>query len=333
MNILLTGSCSIACPYCFAESFLEEQPPRKRMALHDYKRILAFLSRSDVKEIQLAGGEPTLHPGFEEFLDYAIVEGFLVTVLSNGLFGQRVRDHLHGRRGHFRLLCLNVNEPAFYPRKQWELIRANLALLGSKAALGVNIYRPDQDLQYVLDLAREFGVKGLRCVFAHQSGRAPNPAIMRYDAFPSQAERLADLVERAGRELGIRVGYDCGFVPCLFTDRQLGVFSRWRTQLGQCSKLALSIDSELRIAHCFNRERSDHVAHLDGFQTMSDVETFFSNLDRNEPPLFDACEACEERRVGACDGGCIADRRVLGSAGPRPTLRVPGSAAEPAGRR
>ena len=321
MNILLSNACNVSCAYCFADAFLGERADREDLRFPDYQRILSFLSRSGARKLQLAGGEPTLHPDFSRFVDYAVVEGFVVTILSNGLFGQRVRDHLHRRRGHFRLLCMNLNEPGFYSTRQWDLIRTNLAVLGSKTVIGVNLYRPDQDFEYVIELAREFHVLGLRCVFAHQSGRTSNPVIMSYEDISRQAGRLTDFVQRVGRDLGLRVGYDCGFVPCLFSDEQLGTLSRWNTKLGECSKLAFSVDSGLRVAHCFNREKSEYVAHLDRFSTLSDVEAFFCDLDRTEPPLFEGCGTCAEKRVGACDGGCIADRRILGTIGPRPNFQ------------
>jgi MoaA/NifB/PqqE/SkfB family radical SAM enzyme len=293
---------------------MAESPTPREMGIEDFRTVLAFLGRSGHTSFHLAGGEPTLHRRFPELLDLAIAGGFRVGILSNGLFGERIRSHLVSRLDRFDSLLLNVNEPSACTAERWATLRANLAALGEKALLGVNIHRVGQDLDWLLDLAREFPVIGLRFVFAHQSGRTASPDVLAYEEIPGETDRLVRLVDRAGTELGIMLVYDCGFLPCLFDEKQREVLRRSNCVLGGCEPTNLTVDVDLRVSHCFNREDPARVVRLRDFDHADQLEAFFREAIRRDGEgrfLFEECPACPERRAGTCGGGCLADRRIL----------------------
>jgi radical SAM protein with 4Fe4S-binding SPASM domain len=314
VNLLVIDRCDQSCPCCFARHYMAESAKPREMGVEDFRTVLAFLARSGHTSFQMAGGEPTLHRRFTELLDLAIAGGFRVGILSNGLFGEEVRSHLVARLDRFDSLLLNVNEPSSYEPERWEALRANLAVLAEKALLGVNIHRVGQDLDHLLDLAREFPVVGLRFVFAHQSGRSESPDVLRYEDIPGETDRLVDLVDRAGTELGVMLVYDCGFLPCLFDETQLAVLRKWGCVLGGCEPSNLTVDPDLRVSHCFNREDPARVVNLRDFDTADSLEAFFREAIRHDTAgrfLFEECRSCPELRAGTCGGGCVADRRIL----------------------
>jgi len=48
------------------------------IAMKDLDKVLEFLARSGCNALQLAGGEPTLHPKFDEIL---------LKILKKGIYG------------------------------------------------------------------------------------------------------------------------------------------------------------------------------------------------------------------------------------------------------
>ena len=73
--IELTNKCNFECVHCYAKSSPRE-PLHERMSDQDYLDAICQLGDNGVKSIQFIGGEPTLHPRFREFVDFAFSEGF-----------------------------------------------------------------------------------------------------------------------------------------------------------------------------------------------------------------------------------------------------------------
>jgi uncharacterized radical SAM superfamily Fe-S cluster-containing enzyme len=80
----ITTSCNLECPMCYAAS----GPRGKHLPLEEVKqaidRLVEVEGRPEV--LQLSGGEPTIHPQFEEILDYACSRPIdIVMINTNGL--------------------------------------------------------------------------------------------------------------------------------------------------------------------------------------------------------------------------------------------------------
>lgn len=77
----LTGRCQLTCTHCYAES--GPTGSHGTMTAKDWCAVIEEAAGMGVSEIQFIGGEPTLHPAFEEILQYAIVSGVPVEIFSN----------------------------------------------------------------------------------------------------------------------------------------------------------------------------------------------------------------------------------------------------------
>ena len=80
----VTSSCNLKCPMCFASS----GPGGKHLTLDQCKRSIDRIVQLEgqAEVIQLSGGEPTIHPEFEQILDYALSQKVdYVQINSNGL--------------------------------------------------------------------------------------------------------------------------------------------------------------------------------------------------------------------------------------------------------
>jgi 7,8-dihydro-6-hydroxymethylpterin dimethyltransferase len=96
----ITSSCNLHCPMCYAAS----GPGGTHLSFDDVKRAIDRLVEVEGRPevLQLSGGEPTLHPEFEEILDYACGQPIdVVMVNTNGLRLARDRNFAH-RIGRWR---------------------------------------------------------------------------------------------------------------------------------------------------------------------------------------------------------------------------------------
>ncbi len=79
MNWHITSRCNYRCKFCFARDRGEELRD-----LDKIKTILSRLKQKGIQKINLAGGEPALHPLFLDILREAKNMGFTTSIVTNG---------------------------------------------------------------------------------------------------------------------------------------------------------------------------------------------------------------------------------------------------------
>ena len=83
-SLCITSKCNLRCPTCL---YLLQDPTyfdnKKFMSFDDYKSLL-LKYQNDLKVLTLTGGEPLLHPQFEEFVDFANSLNISVGFATNG---------------------------------------------------------------------------------------------------------------------------------------------------------------------------------------------------------------------------------------------------------
>lgn len=128
----ITGRCQLRCEHCYAESGPEGT--HGTMTAEDWRRVLDEAAVLGVRDVQLIGGEPTLHPELPRLVRHALALGLGVEVYSNlartipeelwGVFafpGVRlatsyyatdapVHDAITTRRGSHRRTRANIDE-------------------------------------------------------------------------------------------------------------------------------------------------------------------------------------------------------------------------------
>lgn len=89
VEIDLTNVCNQDCIYCNSVCFRKDS--KNKTNISDYRDLISKLSHFNndnggkVKTITFTGGgEPTLFPHYEELIKYAIIKGFLVSLITNG---------------------------------------------------------------------------------------------------------------------------------------------------------------------------------------------------------------------------------------------------------
>lgn len=77
----LTGRCQLACGHCYADS--SPAGSHGAMTVEDWLTVLDGAAELGVGLVQFIGGEPTLHPAFEQLVRHALARGLAVEVYSN----------------------------------------------------------------------------------------------------------------------------------------------------------------------------------------------------------------------------------------------------------
>lgn len=81
LHLYLTNKCNLHCPHCYMFS---GTPEENELSTEELLRMISDYAKAGGERITLSGGEPTIHPAFDEIVTIAYQQGLKVRVLSNG---------------------------------------------------------------------------------------------------------------------------------------------------------------------------------------------------------------------------------------------------------
>ncbi|MEE1929254.1 radical SAM protein [Streptomyces sp. TRM 70351] len=81
LELEITGKCQLTCTHCLSES--SPQATHGTMTPADWRTAITDAAALGVRSVQLIGGEPTVHPHWQEFAQPALSLGLHVEVYSN----------------------------------------------------------------------------------------------------------------------------------------------------------------------------------------------------------------------------------------------------------
>lgn len=87
----IIGQCNFRCQHCY----ISEVERQSQLSFDQAKKYVDFLSENGGMYLTITGGDPLLHPNFEEIYAYAYRKGLVITLLTNGsLLSERIADFL-----------------------------------------------------------------------------------------------------------------------------------------------------------------------------------------------------------------------------------------------
>ena len=314
-NIMLAKSCTLRCPYCFAQREMEYgRAQDTQIPLDKLEHACRFLAKGGVDTINLMGGEPTLHTKFGEAVRCALDHVPAINILTNGLWNRRVRDVLRDLPAHRSQILINANEPNIFPAGSYKPFLRNLEFVRAwpNVTLGINIYKPDYDYSHIREILEWTQLKSLRWSLCYPIASDPETYQFRVEEYSGISGRLVDFLVDI-RKLGVMATSDCGTPTCLFTDEQIGRLYKYgiAPTLNECKPLG-DITIELEAMHCFPLH-SMFRKPLDEFDNVVELrQVFEANMWQIRGRVFpmEACGSCEHRMMGTCQGGCLASSLI-----------------------
>lgn len=111
MLVRITERCNFDCTHCM----IKTDPDGKHMSLETYDQVLSFISRADIPNIMISGGEPTLHPNLIKMINMAKSRNFCIMLISNGTFLEN-NELKTAILTIENLLIQIINDKRYYPR-------------------------------------------------------------------------------------------------------------------------------------------------------------------------------------------------------------------------
>jgi len=112
-TVLFTPGCNFRCPFCYNTDLVLR--PEKLPDITG-ESVLRYLkeNRKLYQAVMVSGGEPTIHPGLEDFLGKVKGMGFLVGIETNGTNPDMLGRLLEGRTVDF--VGMDIKAPLTWER-------------------------------------------------------------------------------------------------------------------------------------------------------------------------------------------------------------------------
>lgn len=301
-NVILTNVCNAHCPFCFAQE--QTKTPVHFLSLEEVKGRISFIRDSGQSQVRLMGGEPTLHPKFEEIVDLVISNGMTAILFSNGYISETPLRYLENLPAEKIALLVNLNAHSPAPNSETQRLEI-FSALNKKITLGFTILDP------IFNLAQNFEwIKTYQLQPKLRLGLA-QPILFGCNQYlaPKLYKRAAQSVlinAYHAHLMNIQLEFDCGFVQCMFTEEQWHKLDTFGV-VSECHCAPnLDIDFDGRIFHCFSLSHistllNQHQTINDAYKLIEDQRTIF-----RESGIYPECSICQERINGHCSGGCLS---------------------------
>lgn len=299
MNILLTNECSASCTYCFAK---EEQHKtvNKYMKIEDFVYLLDLLRDSNIGEVRLLGGEPTLHPHFAHILDLIADYGMHVFLVTNAVLPEKKVQSILKYEETTRILC---NMSTALNGTQTRVRNSALQKIGHMVVPSYT-FSLDNKIT-VADIVQDIETFGMlrraRLSIAHPIVGAANNYVP-VEHFSLVGTTLLSFSD-ALREHDIACHMDCGLCHCMFPR---GVRSYLNDDMFNCGVLP-DVDVDMNTFPCFPLTNFKR-ARVKDFKTVDAIREHFDTL--LEPYRMVGCKTecmtCPYEHK--CTTGCLGHK-------------------------
>ncbi len=273
------------------------------MSWDELETIYRYLDpRVDV--VSLLGGEPTLHSKFKEIVEQTHERGFEIKIFTNGTTSALRK--IHGLAPRNIRIILNLNMPDTYNSKEWKQVETNCTLFREQITLSFNVYKPDFSWDYLKEAILGWGLnRQIRIGIAQPIKGMGNTYLQEKD-LKTASSRLVRMAEDLA-ENGIKIGFDCGFRACSFTQEELGILAECGTFFLFACKPVIDIGPQLMAWRCFPFSVEPGVKLTD-FASLKELEKYFTQKWQSLQVKgnTEECQMCGNLVSTSCSGGCLS---------------------------
>ncbi len=319
---MINNGCNLRCPYCFASQITAEE--RFNITQPQFDKILEYLLKSNQKIIGIIGGEPLIHPEFDKLLLRFIkrterLNNVRGLVFTNGI---AMDKHWKTLSNEKIALLVNVNDESDVGKVAYEKVVRNIeeavfeyGMNNQKLTLGLNVYKPDQNLTPFFQLLKRLGHRQCRVSISVPQDRGVNI----FDYFRSFIPKIKEMLAMAN-DINVQLNFDCNLVPYCLMDEEMKALYGKNESLGmgrkyvstsKCSACSPVMDilPDGSVARCFAMSETNRQNVFD-YADIHELAMYYKltiDYEVMKHPLPE-CKDCHLLKCQKCYGGCLAFR-------------------------
>jgi len=305
-RIAITYRCNNSCAYCSSGKIKGETG--SDMKVGDFRKVLAWLKKQNIRKILLTGGEPFIHEDIKGVLGVCEDLSFNTSILTNGLLiTPELIKYIENKPV---CLILNVNlDESYYALKH------NMSGLERKIAmLRYNFRKKIEDYALLFKMAKEYSVP-VRFGFTVPSRYADNECYS-FEDMVAYKHQVMDFV-KLSRLSSVRVHFSRPLPRCIFNENEWGYLKKISGAKSRCLVGASGnyisraiVNPDLSVDVCYaSLFKADSIFN---FKELKDLSKYFKDKIDNlrGKPLIAECINCRYYKDFSCQGGCLIYKNV-----------------------
>lgn len=309
-NIAIINFCNLKCPYCFADDMIHEKSTS--ISLDDYRKILDFIARTPKNHIGIIGGEPTLHPQFEDILKetnyYCKEVNTDATLFTNGIELEKYMPLIGERIG----LLININSPKYVPDDLYKKMMDTLDHMDSlswfiqRANIGCNIHPGCDDYSFIWEIVDRYKIQHLRTSVVSPAACYEKYRKDKENYYIMMKPKFLQFAEDAKKH-HCMLNMDCGHIPtCYFSREEFQLLEEVCNNLHQAfCEPVVDITSNFKATACFG---SYDPVDIRDFNDLLELERYLQikkSLPKINKLCTGRCTTCKKHELLQCQGGCL----------------------------
>lgn len=306
LMLFITEACNLSCSYCFSKEMLSG-----KMDIHTIENILKWAKTNTVSKMPICGGEPTIHPDFDEILSLFSQYKMETYFASNFTIPLNRFDNYHANI--VKKVFAHYTEQHQHQRKLHEQFISNILYSKEKeieVILRVNIFDelPVWNIWWqLLDIT---GINQINIALTFPNN-AQNNTHVSVENMKSCINSICELMEKAKLD-NIALNFAKPLPVCLFpaafqkrvlTDTNLSPLCHIHHN-NYTNNVAIT--SDLNLIPCLGLFK--YHQKFDFTQNWEQVTDLCANIVQPllNTPLMDNCTSCFLFDTKLCQGSCLS---------------------------
>lgn len=310
ITIITTYRCNANCSYCYAGRYRSDSSPL--LDEEQFTQILNHAVQLGYRRVGFTGGEPTLHPRFDRFVDAVRNRGLTMFLATNGTFQTALIDHLDPSfvgtiTAHlwFRPSSGHPAEPHFVANIRRLCQRGFRVAIRYTVCDGISI-----PVDEITSLSHAAGVQQINLALSIPTSDSERKMVS-LDRVTAEASRLLDAAKQFIR-CKFSVALAKPLVLCAIKPDDLRWIAQTSYNIGTCPlwcvggthNLVVNYDGDLQPCIVLSQNLGQFLHYRNRKQIESRSSAVIFALAQR--PLFENCNNCNLWHLRRCQGMCLA---------------------------
>jgi len=278
------------------------------MALDDFDNLLKWLAKNNISCFNFTGGEPTIHPRFNEFIDRADKQSFSINIFSNGLFPFKSLKNLN----KINSFLINYNPENHYTQEEYELLHKNLSNLEEenvKIKMMCNITDTVDSCEYILEACKKYKAQEVLIDLIIPNALKSN-AYINKNIIQKKKNLLLDFLEQL-KNNNVKARISRPMPRCFFAKKELEKLKKFKMVYHTCGtgESIISINPDLTVHPCLSIFYKG--PRIIDFDNLGAYRQFYRNSVNSlkwQKTLYPKCKSCRYFLRRQCQGACLCHK-------------------------
>jgi len=310
INLLITSNCNAGCSFCIANEYMHSQNVPILMSEKSFNSFLPYVEKekNSIEQINLLGGEPSLHPNALSFARQIDNLGVSVGFSTNGFWNKNFRRKVEKIGFPIEFEITYLGKENYHYSKYKEIKKTFDQLKGMDVSLGIIILSCDTSYHEHLEICEKYGFD-LRWALLEPTPKIGLPQHYTSLQYLKKVGKLIEKMIKEANKRGIYTWADLTVPRCMFDDNQLELFKNELNDIQFFCPPFFDIATDLKIWRCLPLAEKNPPNLLE-FYSLRDAYIFLDNTRKkySQRGIFKECESCDLLGKDCSGGPTIAKK-------------------------